>query len=106
MQLNFSCKKINTDCMKGTVIGKIRSAGGGLAVSLDKNYKGAVNWKGEKNVIELLNIPDELKISGTELYFSSRKATFSEHGSVTADGHEGIQLVLYGLEIKDDGCPL
>jgi hypothetical protein len=103
--LSFSCKKINTDCMKGTVIGKIRSDGGGLAVSLDKNYKGSVNWKDEKNVIELLNIPDEWKTPGTVIYFSSRKATASEQGAITADGDESIQLVLYGLEIRDNGCP-
>ncbi len=100
-----SCKKEPALCMKGTVIGKIRSGGGGLAVSLDKNYSGAVKWNDEKNVIELLNIPTELRASGATFYFSSRKATDSEQGIITADGDESIKTVLYGMKFSTTECP-
>lgn len=91
--------------MQGIVIGKIRSAGGGWAVSLKKNYKGAVNWKEYKNVVEVLNIPEDLKVEGATLYFSSREATTEEQGPVTADGDETIKRVLYGLEFSATECP-
>ncbi|WP_296620627.1 hypothetical protein [Marivirga sp.] len=91
--------------MKGEVIGEIRSAGGGLAVSLDRNHEGAVNWQGENNVIELLNIPGIYQSPGTTIYFTSRPANSDELGPVTADGDESIELVLYGLEFNSDECP-
>ena len=100
-----SCKKEKALCMKGTVIGKIRSGGGGLALSLDKNYTGAVKWNDEKNVIELLNIPTELKLPGTIIYFSSREATDEEQGIITADGDESIKTILYGMEFNTTECP-
>lgn len=100
-----SCKKVNHECMKGTVIGKIRSAGGGLAVELDKKYKGTVKWQGYKNVIELLNIPEEYKSSGTTFYFKSRNINSSDNLFVTADGDESIKLVLYGEQFSIYECP-
>ncbi len=91
--------------MTGTIIGKIRSNGGGLAVSLDQNYKGSVKWQENKNVVELLNIPQQFMNPGTTIYFSSRAATTEEQGVITADGDESIKLVLYGLEFSNGECP-
>ncbi|SFT35060.1 hypothetical protein SAMN05216474_0039 [Lishizhenia tianjinensis] len=91
--------------MQGTVIGKIRSSGGGLAVSLHKHYHKAVKWQGHKNVIELLNIPEDMQLEGTTIYFKSRIATTEEQGIITADGEESLKLVLYGKNFSIDACP-
>lgn len=101
-----SCKKIDHSCMKGTVIGSIRSQGGGPAVSLDKKYKGTVQWQDHKNVIELLNIPEEYITPGTTFYFTSREPSSSEMSYViSADGDERIKLVLYGEKFSTTECP-
>ena len=100
-----ACKKVDYECMKGAVIGKIRSSGGGLAVELDKNYKGSVKWQGHKNVIELLNMPEEYSSPGTTFYFKSRSSNSSEQGPITADGDESIPLVLFGEEFSKNQCP-
>lgn len=91
-------------CIKGEVIGKIRTAGGGLAVSLDEPREGAVTWQGEENVIELLNIPVELTFPGTVIYFEAREAKQSEQGPISADGEETINLLLFGTYFSDVGC--
>jgi hypothetical protein len=103
--ITVSCEKVNNSCMQGTVIGKIRSGGGGLAVSLDGKHEDAVSWQYSENVIELLNIPEEYQAPGTKVYFSSRTATTEEKGVITTDGDETIDLVLYGTKFSDDGCP-
>lgn len=103
--MTASCEKVNNSCMHGTVLGKIRSEGGGLAVSLDKKYQGAVSWQYSKNVIELLNISPEYREPGTKIYFSSRIASEEEQGVVTADGDESIDLVLYGTKFSHSECP-
>lgn len=102
---NSSCKKLDHQCMKAEVIGKIRTAGGGLAVSLKRNYKQTVFWKGKKHVIELLNIPVELKKPGSKFYFTSRIATANDKGPITADGDESIKLVLFGEKFDQSTCP-
>lgn len=99
-----SCQKVDTECMKGEVIGKIRSSGGGLAVSLNKNYKGTVTWQGHKNVIELLNIPDTYKTEGNTIYFQSRPTTDEDITPITADGDESIELILYGEKFSEHSC--
>jgi hypothetical protein len=90
--------------MEGTVIGKIRSGGGGLAVSLDRNYKKSVSWQNHQNVVEVLNIPESLNKGGTTVYFTSRIATEEEKGLITSDGDETIDLVVYGTEFNEEGC--
>ncbi|MGJ3235265.1 hypothetical protein [Marivirga sp.] len=99
------CEDVEFQCLSGEVIGKIRSSGGGLAVSLDQDHEQAVSWQGEKNVIVLLNIPDNYQSSGTTIFFTSRPATVKEKGHITDDGDESIELVLYGLEFNDNECP-
>lgn len=100
-----SCKKVDCDCMHGKVIGQIRSSGGGLAVQLDKKYRGTVEWQGRKNVIELLNIPSHLKASGNTFYFKSHLIDASERGNITADGDESLKTILYGDAFSIDKCP-
>lgn len=101
----YSCKKIDATCMQGNVVGKIRSSGGGLAVTLNKKYKNTVHWKGHKNIVEVLNIPLDMSEEGTTIYFTSRIATTVEQGPISADGDEGIKLVLYGKEFNKNVCP-
>lgn len=91
--------------MMGETIGTIRSLGGGIAVKLDKNYKGAVKWQGDKNVIELMNIPDEYKTPGSVFYFSSRTKEEGEFYIISADGDESIDLILYGTKFSSSECP-
>ena len=93
------------DCLKGETIGKIRSSGGGLAVSLEEQIPLSVTWQGRANVVELLNMPGEFKDEGDEFYFSARQASETERGPITADGNETISLILYGLEFDASSCP-
>lgn len=92
-------------CIEGEVVGKIRSAGGGVAVSLAEPMSGSVTWKEHENVIELLNVPIEYTFAGTPVYFKSREAKEGERGPISSDGDESIQMVLYGTEISNIGCP-
>lgn len=96
--------RLDFNCMQGTVIGRIRSSGGGLAVSLNKPYEGSVAWQGAMNVIELCNIPDEYRAIGTNIFFSSKRAEPGECGPVTADGDESIRLVLFGERFSSENC--
>jgi hypothetical protein len=105
MGLLASCSEIASECISGQVIGEIRSGGGGLAVSLDKSYKGAVDWQGRNNVIELLNIPEVYQKPGTILFFTVRDANQDELGPVTADGEESLEQPLYGLDFSASACP-
>ncbi|ELR73796.1 hypothetical protein C900_01406 [Fulvivirga imtechensis AK7] len=93
------------DCLKGETIGKIRSSGGGLAVSLEDPIPLSVTWQGHANVVELLNIPVDFRKEGDEFYFSAREASEAERGPITADGDETIELILYGQKFDDSSCP-
>lgn len=104
----FSCEEedisVEYPCMQGEVLGKIRTGGGGLAVSITGPLDGAVTWKDRDNVIELLNIPVEHTVEGTIIYFNARKAKEGERGPITSDGDETIELILYGKEFSNQGC--
>lgn len=91
-------------CLHVEVIGKIRSAGGGLAVKLEHPLPGAVRWQGHEWVVELLNIPAELSDPGSAFYVNARLATVAEQGIVTADGNESIALVLFGTDFGNAAC--
>lgn len=97
--------QVRYDCLKGETIGKIRSSGGGLAVSLEEPIPLSVTWEGHANVVELLNMPENFKDEGDVFFFSARKATEAERGPITADGNESINLILYGLEFDSSSCP-
>lgn len=93
------------NCIQGEVVGKIRSAGGGIAVSLADSIPGSVTWQEHENVIELLNVPVEYTFKGTPIYFKGREAKEGEQGPISSDGDESIQLIFYGTEISNIGCP-
>lgn len=91
-------------CLQAEVIGKIRSAGGGLAVKLTHPVPGAAHWQGHQHVAELLNIPQELSAPGSVFYVNARIASEDERGIITTDGDETIQLLLYGLDFGHSAC--
>lgn len=105
----FSCNDDEVlpqaSCIEGEVVGKIRTAGGGVAVSLSEPMPGSVTWKEYENVVELLNVPIEYTFEGTPVYFKAREAKEGERGPISSDGDESIQVVLYGTEISNIGCP-
>lgn len=92
------------NCLQVEVIGKIRSAGGGLAVKLEHPFPNTIRWQGHENIAELLNIPAELSAPGSIFYVNARLATEDERGIVTADGDESIRLLLYGLDFAHTAC--
>ncbi len=92
-------------CHEGVVIGKIRSVGGGIAVSMSDASFGSHEWRGHKNVVEALNIPRDLT-PGAEIYLFARFATEKERsGIITADGDESKKPVIYVLKYGLEGCP-
>lgn len=92
-------------CHKGTVIGKIRSAGGGVAVSMENAMLSNHKWKGHKHVIEALNVPVEYRKPGQVIYFTARPGTVEEQGPYTADGDESDKPLIYVLSLGVEGCP-
>jgi len=69
-----SCKDEEQDyslCQQGTIIGKIRSGGGGPAVSVNSTVFGKHSWRGYNNVVEALNLKQNYA-SGTKIYFKAR----------------------------------
>ncbi len=93
-------------CFEGEVIGRIRSGGGGIAVSMDTPSFGSHRWRGYKNVIEALNIPHELYQPGQRIFFRARQATEEEKSfPITADGDESEKPIVYVLAVSAVGCP-
>jgi hypothetical protein len=106
--LLFSCVDHSlspTGCFTGHVIGKIRSAGGGIAVSLVRSDFGTHEWQGYPNVVEALNIPHDLT-PGDTIYLRARPATASEKNfPVTADGNESDKPVIWVEAYSEVDCP-
>lgn len=105
----LSCSEDETlspayNCLQVEVLGKIRSAGGGLAVKLEHPLPHTIRWQGYEHVAELLNIPVELSAPGSVFYVNARLATEDERGIITADGDESIRLLLYGLDFAHTAC--
>ena len=103
----FSCQKadpqLEPQCYQGTVIGKIRSNGGGLAVSVSSTAFGTHHWRGYTNVVEALNLDNYS--SGTKIFFEARAATGQEKTYViTADGDESAKPVIYITQVNTKGC--
>jgi len=108
--VSVSCKNEAFDpqnkCYSGTVIGKIRFAGGGPAISMDEPALSTHEWNGFKNVVEALNIPDSLRQSGKKVFLISRWPTESERYYVrTDDGDESAKPLIFVLAISTAKCP-
>ena len=94
-------------CHEGTVVGKIRTVGGGLAVSMEdatfSNYKG----RGFKNVIEAVNISHDLYKPGDKIYFTARRATKEEQVfAISADGDESEKPIVFVEWVSTTMCSL
>ncbi|MEX2232551.1 MAG: hypothetical protein WD824_10345 [Cyclobacteriaceae bacterium] len=94
-------------CHEGLIIGRIRSGGGGWAVSVTGPGLSTHEWNGFKNVVEALNIPGNLKQPGLKLYFFSRPPTQNEKiYIITADGDESAKPLIYVIAISSVTCPV
>ena len=92
-------------CHEGIIIGKIRSTGGGIAVSMKDSTLSTHEWNGFDNVIEALNIPHELD-SGEIIYFFARPASEDESTfTVLTDGDESNKPIIFILEFSSTRCP-
>jgi|GEM_PF-1617211 len=95
----------NSVCQQGTIIGRIRSGGGGPAVSVHSSVFGEHSWGGYSNVVEALNLPTGLS-AGTKIYFKARPATQEERSYViTADGAESAKPIIYVTAVSTNMCP-
>ncbi len=93
-------------CYEGIVIGKIRSWGGGIAVSMQETTFSTHNWQGYDNVIEALNIPHELYQTGEKIYFNARSATQEEQiFPISADGDESNKPIVFVSKVSSIKCP-
>lgn len=92
-------------CYEGTVVGKIRSWGGGVAVSMESSVLSTHEWRGFQHVIEALNIPRDFWVPGQKLYFSARPGTDEERGYGSADGHESAKPIIFVTAFSTVECP-
>lgn len=94
-------------CHEGFVLGKIRSAGGGIAVSMTDSTLSTHNWRGFKNVVEALNISVDLYKPGEKIYFIARRATEHEQFFViTADGDESEKPIVFVEQVSKTKCAI
>lgn len=94
-------------CHEGIVVGKIRSAGGGIAVSMTNSTFSNRHWRGHKNVVEALNVPAHLYKPGEKIYFTAHRATPREQTSViSADGDESEKPIVFLEQVSTTGCTL
>lgn len=85
---------------------KIRSGGGGVAISVNDDSFGSHNCSRYKNFIEALNVPDTLWVTGKRLFFLARPATEAEKNFIiTADGAESKKPIIYVTKITEEGRP-
>ena len=93
-------------CHEGVVIGKIRSGGGGIAVSVKDDFFGSHEWRGHQNVIEALNIPLSIYEPGSKIFFTGRHASEDEKNyPITADGDESNKPLVMVITVSDEECP-
>lgn len=96
----------NQICYKGTVIGQIRSAGGGVAASMENSALSTHEWIGFHHVIEALNIPRDFWVPGQKLYFTARQGTDEERGYISADGDESAKPIIFVTAFSARECPV
>lgn len=102
----YSCQEQEAPaCYEGTVIGRIRSGGGGPAVSVNSTAFGSHEWGGYQNVVEALNLGFDFA-PGSKIYFQARPATEQERSyPVTADGNESAKPVIFVTAVSTESCP-
>lgn len=92
---------------KGVVLGKIRSAGGGMAISMTDSTFSNHKWRGFNNVVEALNIQLDQYKPGDKIYFIARRATIEEQFFVTtADGDESEKPTIFVEQVSTSKCTI
>lgn len=93
-------------CYHGIVLGKIRSGGGGVAISMFESDFSNHIWHDYNHVVEALNIPRDQWTPGKTIYFIARNVTEEEKSFfITADGDESAKPIIYVLKYSFNGCP-
>lgn len=93
-------------CFHGIVLGKIRSGGGGVAISMFESDFSNHIWHDYNHVVEALNIPRDQWTPGKTIYFIARNITDEEKSFIiTADGDESEKPIIYVLKYSFNGCP-
>jgi len=103
-----SCTRDTADigCYHGIILGKIRSAGGGVAISMFESDFSNHTWRGNRHVVEALNIPGDYWTPGKTIYFDARPATNTEKDfPVTSDGDESAKPIIFVLQFSFNACP-
>lgn len=96
---------MSSTCHGGTILGKIRGGGGGVAISMDDSSFGAHSWHSASNVVEALNVPDSLWVEGMRLYFIARPATETEKSFlISADGDESDKPLIFVTKFSRNDC--
>ena len=92
-------------CHEGIVLGKIRSAGGGIAVSMTDSSFSTHRWRGHNNVIEAINIPADIYKPGEKIYFTARRASTCEQTfAISTDGDESEKPVVFVEQVSTTKC--
>lgn len=92
-------------CYEGIIIGKIRTSGGGVAVSMQTSALSTHEWHGFQHVIEALNIPEDFWVPGQKIYFTARPGTEEERGYITIDGGESDKPIIFVITFSTIECP-
>ena len=108
LMVGTSCEKTapepENNCFKGVVIGKIRSNGGGLAVSMEKTNLSTHTWRGYSNVVEALGLGVNVAPNSV-IYFNARPANVEEKNFiVTADGDESAKPIVVASNVSPNSC--
>lgn len=106
--LFFSCSKQTQKTAvkdyEGIVIGKFRSWGGGIGLSMNNNTFSNISYKEYNHVVEALNIPTNLP-NFTAIKFNARFATDAEKTfAESADGFElapKIFIIDYQVDLSN-----
>lgn len=94
-------------CHEGIILGKIRSAGGGIAVSMTDSSFSTHRWQGHNNVVEAINIPVDLYTAGDRVYFNARPATTREQTfAISTDGDESEKPVVFVEQVSTTKCAI
>lgn len=102
----FSCSKEiqKTSSYEGIVIGKFRSWGGGIGLSMNDNTFSNITYNGNNHVVEALNIPTSLP-NFAIVKFNARVATDKEKTfAISADGFEGAPIIFitdYNVDLSN-----
>jgi hypothetical protein len=102
-------------CVKATVIGKFASAGGGVALSLNKPAFNAEkvrtifnDQKAYSNVVQAFGLEEQYNAIGTIIYITARAATGEDMANfppISADGTPAASSIVI-INTSNTGCEI